>query len=136
MTTGNLAGDRVLACTAVYSIAAGFTEAGSTGAGGGAGVLGLTELVPGRHFTPVAAAVDAVGITNPVTAGNTETDLTPATGCFIFEDGGGMESDAAAGTAVNAIFRTTVGNVSALTAGALELFMLIDRAPQAAIGVG
>ena len=80
----------------------------------------------------IVSVINQVQLPNPAPT----ADMTPYTGCFILEAGGGMESDAAAGTAINALFRCTAGNVSVLTAGALELSLLVLDAPQAALGVG
>lgn len=114
---GLAVGDRVLSLSHATGPAAGFTEAGSTGANI------PTATAPGglslSNFESVITVADQIQATG------SSGDLTPFTGGITVERGGGLESDAAAGTAINALFRTTGANVSALTAGAMEIDLLI-----------
>lgn len=121
-------GDKVKSIGLLSGPAAGFTEAGSTGANiPTATAPGGLDLANFESVISVAGQIQAIGSSG---------DLTPFTGGVTVEKGGGLESDASAGTAINAIIRTTGANVSALTAGAMEIDILIAAAPLASIGIG
>lgn len=120
--TGAAVGDRVVGCTATYGPAAGFTEAGSTAAN--------LQVIDPNNLEAV------VSVVNQVQFIGSEGDLTAFTGTFELISGGGLESDAAAGIAIQATIRTVGANLSLLTAGTLDLWVKTDRAPQAALGVG
>ncbi len=125
---GLAVGDRVLAISFLSGPAAGFTEVGSSGANI------PTATAPGglklENFESVVTVADQLQATA------SSGDLTPFTGGITVERGGGLESDAAAGTAINALFRVTGGNVSVLTAGSMEIDLLVSDAPIIALGVG
>lgn len=121
-------GDKVKSISHLTGPAAGFTEAGSTGANiptaTAAGGLNLANF---ESVITVADQIQAIASSG---------DLTPFTGGVTVEKGGGLESDAAAGTAINAIIRTTAANLSALTAGSMEIDIFMVDAPTLAIGLG
>ncbi len=121
-------GDKVKSISAVYGPFGGFTEAGSTGANiPTATAPGGLDLANFESVISVAGQIQAIGSSG---------DLTPFTGSITVEKGGGLESDAAAGTVINAIIRTTAANLAALTAGGMEIDILMVDAPTLAIGIG
>jgi len=117
---GAAVGDRVISAAA-YGVAAGFTEAGSTGASD-------LAWVPGVDVEPIVTVADQV---QQIDAGN----RLEYTGTFLLETGGGLESDAAA-TNILATIRTTGANVNVLTAGVLDIWALVSRLPQVALDIG
>jgi len=118
--TGAAVGDRVLSCTS-YANAAGWTEALST-------VAGSLNLVPGVDIEAIVTVANQV---QQIRA----ADLTAYTSKMILETGGGLESDATA-TAILASFIAVGANMNVLTAGNLDVWVQIDRMPQAALGIG
>jgi hypothetical protein len=91
-----------------------------------ASVAGL-DLSKFEAVISVADQIQAIASSGDLTAVLVSTEV---------EKGGGLESDAAAGTAINALFTTLAANVSALTAGSMEIDILIAAAPTIAAGVG
>lgn len=121
-------GDKVLGFTNLTGPAAGFTEAGSTGAN-----IPTATAAGGLDRSKFEAVIT---VADQIQAIASSGDLTPFTGGVIVEKGGGLESDAAAGTAINAIITTLTANVSALTAGSMEIDLLISDAPLLSLGNG
>ena len=62
-------------------------------------------------------------------------DLTEFTASVTLESGGGLESDTVA-TALQLTLRATGANVALLSAGAVDVWVQTDRAPQTALGIG
>lgn len=77
-----------------------------------------------------------ISVANQIQAIASSGDLTAALVTTTVQKGGGLESDAAAGTAINALLRTTGANVSALTAGSMEIDLLIADFPLTSLGIG
>ncbi len=125
---GLAVGDKVVSLSHLGGPAAGWTESGSTGANiPTATAPGGLSLANFESVITVADQIQAIGSSG---------DLTPFTGGVTVERGGGLESDATAGTAINALIRTTGANVSALTAGSMEIDLLIWDAPVLSLGNG
>ncbi len=125
---GLAVGDKVIWIGANGGPAAGWTEAGSTGANiPTATAPGGLSLANFESVITVADQIQAIGSSG---------DLTPFTGFICVERGGGLESDAAAGTAINALFRCLGANVSALTAGSMEIDVLVADFPLITLGLG
>ena len=118
---GLVVGDRVIGLQG-FSVAAGYTSAGSEAAA-------FNSLTPGVDVESVITVNDQI---QQLSAAN----LTDGSVMVLAERGGGLESDVAAGTAINALFRTTGANVNALTAGVLDIWFWIIDTPQPALGVG
>ena len=121
-------GDKVKQISFLGGPAAGWTEAGSTGAN-----IPTATAAGGLRLQSFEAVIT---VADQIQAIASSGDLTPFTGGVTVEKGGGLESDASAGTVINALFTCTGANVSALTAGSMELMLLIADAPVASLGLG
>lgn len=121
VTIVGAAGDGVVGIIAVAP-AAGYTAAGSEQA------ANVTPLTPGVDFESV------ISTANQLQQKNTN-DLTAFSGLLFTTSlqGEGLNT---ATLAINALFRTTGANVSALTAGSLEIALCIWDAPILSAGVG
>ena len=118
---GLVVGDKVESLNG-FSIDAGWTTTASIAAAG-------NSYTPGIEFESIVTVADQL---QQLVA----TDLSAFAILTQVRRGGGLESDAAAGTAINIILRTTTANVSALTAGSMEIDLLISDAPLASLGNG